>query len=639
MGRLSRSSLLWCLSPLLGAWLIGHAAIAADASRGLSVAIRGHDAPDAPVVETFQLYRSSYALVIGNDRYTGGWPVLSKAIEDAREIAGALAARGFEVDLRTDLDSGGLRTALEEFFIVKGEDEEARLVVWFAGHGHTVDGEGFLVPVDAPSPEAGARFKLAALPLRRFGEYVRLARAKHVFAAFDSCFAGTIFDTQRALYPAAITRATTLPVRQFLSSGDAGQTVSDDGTFRRLFLRALAGEEGSDSNRDGYVTGTEIGLYITSRLTNLTEVKQTPRYGKLRDIDYDRGDIVFAVPRTAIAAPQQPAPSAPPAQDGSQALEVEFWRSVKDSTNLADLEDYLSQFPDGTYVRLAKRRLEELKALKLAAAVPPPKPRIEVENVELLLVALKNANVRATPSTDSDRIDHLSAGTEVTVTGRVKERDWYRIALADGEGFVWAPLLGERSEYVPPASVTPAPRREPDPSLDTPGAPTAATGTPHAAPDSTTKEVEPLPWLEARREGFDGDWFGRASVGNSTGYECRAFRTPWRVTIHIEGQVLAGLAKLEFERLRFKIKGELAPDGTWSAGGSFQSNERFHVTLRGDLATGKGKWVTAASMGNCQGSVELSRDQGAAAGSPLGPPPGSRTTDVPAPRPPKRPTP
>ena len=157
------------------------------------------------------------------------------------------------------------------------------------------------MPADAPRPERAARFKLKALPLRSFGTYVRQAEAKHAYAVFDACFAGTVFDSQRALPPVAITRATTLPVRQFLTSGDAGQTVSDDGTFRELFIRALRGEERADANGDGYVTASEIGLFLGARVTNLTRARQTPRYGKLRDKGYDRGDFVFAVAKAGAA--------------------------------------------------------------------------------------------------------------------------------------------------------------------------------------------------------------------------------------------------------------------------------------------------------------------------------------------------
>ena len=45
------------------------------------------------------------------------------------------------------------------------------------------------------------------------------------------------------------------------------------------------------------MTETEIGLHMTNRITNLTQSKQTPRYGKLQDRDWDRGDYVFRLDR------------------------------------------------------------------------------------------------------------------------------------------------------------------------------------------------------------------------------------------------------------------------------------------------------------------------------------------------------
>jgi hypothetical protein len=268
--------------------------------RGIKVQIKAQNKTGAPIVEEVELYSKSYALVIGNDNYTMGWPRLSKAVADAEDIAAGLRKKGFDVTLKTDVTSKELKDILEEFFIFKGDDPNARLFVWFAGHGHTIDGNGFLVPVDAPSPEDGAQFKYMALSMQRFGEFVRLAKSKHTLAVFDSCFAGTIFSTSRSIPPAAITRMTTFPVRQFLTSGDSDQTVSDDGRFRKLFLRAIDGEDEADFNHDGYVTGSELGLFISNRITNLTNAKQTPRYGKFLDEDFDRGDFVFALPQKEI---------------------------------------------------------------------------------------------------------------------------------------------------------------------------------------------------------------------------------------------------------------------------------------------------------------------------------------------------
>jgi hypothetical protein len=73
-----------------------------------------------------------------------------------------------------------------ESSILKGDDPTARLFIWFAGHGATVDGEGYLIPVDAPVPSKGAAFKYSSIALRDFGTYMRQAVSKDVYAVFDS---------------------------------------------------------------------------------------------------------------------------------------------------------------------------------------------------------------------------------------------------------------------------------------------------------------------------------------------------------------------------------------------------------------------------------------------------------------------
>jgi formylglycine-generating enzyme required for sulfatase activity len=340
-------------------------------ARGLSVQLRASEAKGAPVAGEVRLYGESHALVIGIDAYTNGWPRLSNAVKDAKLVAAALRKKGFDVTLKTNLKSSQLKTVFEEFFVLKGEDPEARLFVWFAGHGHTVDGEGYLVPADAPrADQYESRFRLKALNMRRFGEFVRQAQSKHVFNVFDSCFAGTVFDTQRSLPPAAITRATTEPVRQFLTSGDADQEVSDDGTFRKLFIRALEGGERADANGDGYVTGSEIGMFLTDRVTNVTSARQTPRYGKLKDIDFDRGDFVFklaSVSRTRMTGRSSSVTPTP-----SVDRDALFWNSVKDSDDSEMFKEYIREFPGGGFSRLARLKIKKLKAKKKVAVVKVP---------------------------------------------------------------------------------------------------------------------------------------------------------------------------------------------------------------------------------------------------------------------------
>jgi len=291
--------------------LFGAALHAGAQDRGVVALQRaGLDAP------TFD--GKSFALVIGIDAYSNGWPRLSNAGTDADAISAELKRQGFEVTLRRDLGSDELENTIEDFVYERGRNEDSRLLIWFAGHGHTINGEAYLVPADAPAPEKDWEFRRKAMSMRDFGKYMREVRSRHVLAIFDSCFSGGIFETARAISPPAITRATSLPVRQMISSGEAEQTVSDDGTFRRLFIDALRGNEPlADANRDGFITGSELGLFLSDKVTSLSRNRQTPRYGKLRELGLDRGDFVFRVNGAASeneAVPQYvglPAPVKP----------------------------------------------------------------------------------------------------------------------------------------------------------------------------------------------------------------------------------------------------------------------------------------------------------------------------------------
>jgi paraquat-inducible protein B len=51
------------------------------------------------------------------------------------------------------------------------------------------------------------------------------------------------------------------------------------------------------------------------------------------------------------------------------------------------------------------------------------------------------AHVRDGPDTTYPVMTTLAAGTTVTVTGKVADTEWYRIAIAGGVGYVWAKLL------------------------------------------------------------------------------------------------------------------------------------------------------------------------------------------------------
>lgn len=263
-------------------------------------------------------FSAAHALVIGVNAYEGGWARLKNAVPDAEAVAAALEQTGFDsVTLVRDPTRDRLVRALEDFVYGPGADPDARLVVWFAGHGHTIDGEGYIVPREAPLPgdtaESEAAFRRNALSMRRFGEYLREIRARHALAVFDSCFAGTVINaTRSAEVPPAIREAASKAVRQIITSGEAGETVSDDGTFRRLFVDALTGADMRAAGVDGYLTGSRLGAFLAERISNYTGGRQNPVHGKLGVLNLDRGDFVFPQRHavTAAAAPAEVAVAA-----------------------------------------------------------------------------------------------------------------------------------------------------------------------------------------------------------------------------------------------------------------------------------------------------------------------------------------
>ena len=87
------------------------------------------------------------ALVIGNDAYAEVTP-LRKAVNDARAMAAALAAMGFEVITAENAGRREMNFKVQSFVNRIGAGDVA--AVFYAGHGVEIAGENFLLPVDIP---------------------------------------------------------------------------------------------------------------------------------------------------------------------------------------------------------------------------------------------------------------------------------------------------------------------------------------------------------------------------------------------------------------------------------------------------------------------------------------------------------
>jgi hypothetical protein len=245
-------------------------------------------------------YSVSRALIVGIDKYKSASP-LSYAVSDAVSIRDLLVSDlGFpesEVTLLTD-EFATRQAVLKAFLRFSNDDVglDDRLIVFFAGHGHTRTGSrgeiGYLVPHDADMGDFSTFI--------RWDELTRnadLVRAKHVLFIMDACYGGlALVRTTGAGSTRFLKDMMLRTSRQVLTAGKADEVVSDSGgpipnhsVFTGHLIEAL---QGRAATSDGVLTASAVMSYVYAKVANDKNSHQTPHYGH---VDGD-GDMVLLAP-------------------------------------------------------------------------------------------------------------------------------------------------------------------------------------------------------------------------------------------------------------------------------------------------------------------------------------------------------
>ncbi|MDP1982090.1 MAG: caspase family protein [Sulfuritalea sp.] len=245
-------------------------------------------------------YTRSRALVIGIDQYSQA-PPLEYAVSDADEFRQTLVdSLGFETDDITYLanEAATRQAILKAFLRFSREDIDAdeRLVVFYAGHGHTRTGSrgeiGYLVPHDADMSDFSTFI--------RWDEFTRnseLVRAKHILFIMDACYGGLALT--RSIGPGGARFLKDMMLRhsrQVLTAGKADEVVADSGgplPNHSVFTgHLLEGMRGKAATEDGVITAAGLMAYVYNRVATDKNSNQTPHYGHF---DGD-GDLVLIAP-------------------------------------------------------------------------------------------------------------------------------------------------------------------------------------------------------------------------------------------------------------------------------------------------------------------------------------------------------
>ena len=298
----------------------------ANADRGLRIQVK------TKTGKTIPLYTDYYALVVGVGNYQNGWPKLPNPVSDAQEVAQTLKAIGFRVELLLDPLSSELKEKLNKLVALEGKEKNRAILVYFAGHGYTREDAGgrplgYIIPKDTVDPDTDEMgFMDKAISMRSIEDSARLIQSKHVLMVFDSCFSGALFTLVRNKPTPYIEDKVCYPVRQFITAGNEDEKVPDKSVFKDVFVQGIK-DRFADVNKDGYVTGEELGFYLQEQVVNYSNGRQHPQFGRINDAKLDKGDFVFQLWEGESAAAQPPAA---PEGHGESGFDVSEYKHMAD---------------------------------------------------------------------------------------------------------------------------------------------------------------------------------------------------------------------------------------------------------------------------------------------------------------------
>jgi hypothetical protein len=295
------------------------------------------------------------AFVVGNGAYKNVAPLPNPAI-DAKSMAKLLRNVGFDVVEGANLTRDKMTERLLEFG-KKAEGADVALF-FYAGHGIAINGINYLLPVDADlKSEMDVKLGSAINIDVTLDQTMADAKVKLVFldACRDNPFAAKIKSnsaTRSVSVQSGLAEMKSGEGTLIAFATGPGQTALDgqDGT-NSPFTRALMANIASP--------GVEIQQAMTkvrAQVNEETNKNQLP-WGHTNLIGAVYLNPAPAAAGSAVAAPNVPAVIAGPASE----VELEFWRSIKDSNKPEELNAYLTNYPNGTFKPLALARIASLQ--------------------------------------------------------------------------------------------------------------------------------------------------------------------------------------------------------------------------------------------------------------------------------------
>jgi uncharacterized caspase-like protein len=302
------------------------------------------------------------ALVIGNSAYVNT-PRLENPKNDAADLAAALRRLSFDVIQGSDLDKAGMDRIIRSFAETLVGSQIA--LFFYAGHGMQMNGQNYLVPVDARLTTATALdFEMVRLDL------VQRAMERETntnIIMLDACRDN----------PLARNLARSLGTRSAAIGRGLAAIESGEGTLISFSTQpgnvALDGSGRNSPYTEALIKRIEApGEDLPTILINV------------------RNDVMAATGRRQVpwehsALTAKVYFSAPKAAELShdQQVELTFWTSVKDSASPTVLRTYIDRYPNGEFAVVARALIEQYdQTLKANLAAKEQEIKIREEQAK-----------------------------------------------------------------------------------------------------------------------------------------------------------------------------------------------------------------------------------------------------------------
>ena len=466
------------------------------------------------------------ALLIGNNTYPTS--PLRNAVNDSQDLGAVLRELGFKTIVKENTSRLEMIAALQEFGKAL-EGAEAALF-FYAGHAMQFKDRNYLIPIDAVMASEDDVTFFSVEVGQVFDRMVR-ARTRFNFVILDACRDSPFRDTFK------------------VTASGLAQMSGPSGTL--IAYATAPGATAADGfGRNGVYTGhilesikiPDMPVEVLFRKVREGVERDTKRLQTPWELSSIKGDFVFNSTGRLASGRSGGGQSA----DVSAQFELQFWKSVQDSTRAGDVQAYLDKYPNGVFAVLARNRIDSLLGRTRGDAAP------------VAAVPAQAAPAQTTPAPVTLAAADPTAGRPSMAPSPAASAPPREVGKAEAE----ARKPSREPSRAKPAEVAPAPS----------AASATVSASPVPAPTPPPKPVDDLPGREIApgiRELTFAD--GSVYVGALRG-----------LRLHGKGQ---------YTSQAFKYEGEFK-DGLKHGPGTYvwENGDRYEGDFSEDRPNGRGKY-------------------------------------------------